>query len=67
MDQNSQNNALINNSRIAWPTSILMPFLNFLDNLLLEAYIIFHKDVDDFQIEHKICKSVFFSGVQYPL
>ena len=34
MDQNSQNIVLINNSRTTWPTSILMLFLSFGDNLL---------------------------------
>ena len=26
-----------------------------LDNLLQDAYIIFQKDIDNFEIEHKIC------------
>ena len=30
-----------------------MLFLSFLENLLLDAYIIFQKDVDNFEIEHK--------------
>ena len=34
MDQNSQNIALINNSRTIWPTEILMLFVSSLDNLL---------------------------------
>ena len=45
----------INNSRTAWPTLILMLFLSSLDNLLIGAYIIFQKDVDNFEIEHKTC------------
>ena len=45
----------INNSRTAWPTLILMLFLSSLDNLLYNAYIIFQKDVDNFEIEHKTC------------
>ena len=44
----------INNSRTAWPTLILMLFLSSLDNLL-NACIIFQKEVDNFEIEHKIC------------
>ena len=32
MDQNSQNDILINNSKTAWPTKILMPFFSSLDN-----------------------------------
>ena len=53
MDQNSQNVVWINNSRNAWPTCILMLILSFLDNLLLDAYIIYQKGVDNFDIEHK--------------
>ena len=45
----------INNSKSAWPTLILMLFLSSLDNLLEDAYIIFQKDVDNFEIEHKTC------------
>ena len=41
MDQNSQNIVLINKSRTAWPTQILMLFLSSLDNLLQDTYIIF--------------------------
>ena len=44
---------LINNSRITWPTKILLTFLNFSDNLLLDAYIIFSKNVDYVEIVHK--------------
>ena len=43
----------INNSKTAWPTLILMLFLSSLDNLLEDAYIIFQKDIDNFEIEHK--------------
>ena len=32
-----------------------MLFLSFLDNLLYDAYIIFHKGVINFEIEHKTC------------
>ena len=30
-----------------------MSFLSSLDNLLKDTYIIFQKDVDNFEIEHK--------------
>ena len=46
MDQNSQNVVLINNSRTAWPTYMLILFLSSLDNLLQDAYIIFQKGVN---------------------
>ena len=39
--QNMQNIVVIKNSRIPWPTKILMPFLSFSENLLQYAYIIF--------------------------
>ena len=55
MDQNSQNVIWINNSRTAGPTSILMLFVNSLDNLQFDAHIIFQKGVDNFEIEHKTC------------
>ena len=32
-----------------------MQFLSSLDNLLYDAYIIFQKSVDNFEIEHKTC------------
>ena len=32
-----------------------MPFLSSLENLLKDAYIIFQKGVDNFEMEHKIC------------
>ena len=53
MDENSQNIILTNNSRTTWPTWILMLFLCLLDNLLWDAYIIFQKWVDNFEIEYK--------------
>ena len=56
MDQKSQNVVLINNSRTAWPTYILMLFLSFLDNLLQDALSFFQKGVDNFEIEHKTCR-----------
>ena len=40
-----------------------MPFLSSLDNLLLEAFIIFQKSVDNFEIQQKK-KSYFKLGVQ---
>ena len=53
MDQNSQNVVWINNARTAWPTYILVLFLNSLDKLLQDAFIIYQKGVDSFEIEHK--------------
>ena len=44
MDQNSQNNVLIDNSRTDLSTWILMPFLNSLHNI--DANNIFLKGVD---------------------
>ena len=41
MDQNNQNAVWINISRTAWPT---------LDNIELEAYIIFQKGIDNYEI-----------------
>ena len=55
MDQNIQNIILINKSRIAWLTWILTLFLSFLDNLQQDAYIVFQKGVDYFELEHKTC------------
>ena len=52
----------INNSGTAWPTLILMLFLSSLDNLLSDAYIIFQKDVDNFEIENKTCNFGAFCG-----
>ena len=45
----------INNSRTALPTLILMLFLSSSDNLLSDAYVIFQKDVDVYEKEHKTC------------
>ena len=55
IDQNVQNIILINNSRTAWPSQILMPFLSFADNLIHDACIISKKNVDNFVIVHKTC------------
>ena len=46
----------INNSKTACPTLILVLFLSSMDNLLYDAYIIFQKDVDNFEIEQKTYK-----------
>ena len=46
---------LIHNLKTTGPTKISIPFFNFLDNLLEDAYIISRKGVDDFEIEHKTC------------
>ena len=42
-----------------------MLYLSSLDNLLEDAYIIFQKSVDNFEIEHKTC--LFLVRVQFPL
>ena len=52
----------IKNSRTAWRTLILMLILSSLDNFLYDAYIIFQKDVDIFEIEHKTCSFLSFLG-----
>ena len=44
LDQNRQNIVLINNSRTAWLTKIVMPFLSVSDNLLRDNYIIKKKE-----------------------
>ena len=41
---------MINNSRTAWPTEILMSFLSFSDNLLQDSYFSFQSGVDNFQV-----------------
>ena len=46
---------MIHNLETAWPTQISMPFLSCLDNLLEDAYIIFQKGVDNFEMERKTC------------
>ena len=60
------NFVLIINSTIVWPTEILLPFLSFSDNLFKDAYIIFQKSVDNFEIVHKTC-SIFGLGCSTPL
>ena len=55
MDENSQ---IMFWSITQEPLGLLkswMPFLSSLDNLLWNAYVIFHKGVDNFEIEHKTC------------
>ena len=54
---------LIHNLKTAGPTKILIPYISSLNNLLYDACIIFQKDVDNFEIEHKTC----YLGVQFPL
>ena len=51
IDQNNILHILINNSRTAAPTKILMPFLSSSDNLFPD-HIIFHKYVDNFEVAH---------------
>ena len=46
IDQNNILNVLINISKNAWPTRILMLFLSFSDKLLQDAYTIFQNSVD---------------------
>ena len=41
VDRNVQNIVLINNSRTSWPTTILIPFFSFSDNLLQDTSILF--------------------------
>ena len=55
MDQDRQNVILINNKRTARPTNIFVLFLSSFYNLLKDAYVIFQKGVDNFEIEHKMC------------
>ena len=55
IDQNNILNVLIFNLKTTWSTKISMPFLSSLDNLILDAYIIFQKGVDYFEIENKTC------------
>ena len=55
MDQNNILTVLIHNLETTSPTKLSMPFLSSLDNLLYDAYIIFHKSVDNFEIAHKTC------------
>ena len=52
IDQHNTLHIFINNSRINWPTEILMQILSFVDKLLLDACIIL-KSVDNFEIAHK--------------
>ena len=44
---------LIYDIKNSWPTKNSMPLLSSLDSLLSDAYIIFHKSVDNFEIAHK--------------
>ena len=48
-----QNIVLINNSRTDWSMKFSVHFLSFSDNLLQDAYIIFPKNVDQYEIVHK--------------
>ena len=53
IDQNIQNVVWIDNSRTGVAHKILMLILSF--KLLQDAFDIIHKDVDNFEIEHKTC------------
>ena len=46
---------LIYNLKTAWPTKIPMSFLNSLNIFFKDAYAVFQKGVDYFEIEHKTC------------
>ena len=57
MDQNSQNIVLVNDSRTALPTKILLLFLSSLDNFTTRyIYYFFQKSVYNFEMEHKTCQ-----------
>ena len=43
----------IHNLKTNGPIKISIPFFSFLDNLLKDAYIIFQKGVNNFEIEYK--------------
>ena len=60
MDESSQNNVLINNSRTAFPTSIFDVIFKFprqfsIKCIYLSFFFSSQKGVDNFEIEHKIC------------
>ena len=55
IDSNIILTVLIYNLKTAWPTKISMPFLSSSNNLLQDAYFIFQKGVDYFEIEYKTC------------
>ena len=42
--------------RTEGPTEIVMLFLSFSDNLLLNVCFIFHRTVDNFEMAHKTCQ-----------
>ena len=51
-------NTILKNKVCIWSCFALQNFnaiLSSLDNLLKDAYIIFQKSVDNFEIEHKTC------------
>ena len=52
--QYNPNFVLINNSRTAWLLKFQL-FVNSVVNLLKDAYIIFQKSVENFEIKHKPC------------
>ena len=63
MDQNSQNIVLVNDSRTALPTKILLLFFSSLDNFTIRyIYYFFQESVDNFEMEHKTCQ-IFFIKV----
>ena len=54
---------VINSSRTAWPTKILIPFLRFSDSLLQDSHTVFQNSVDNFEIVHnaQFCLKMQFS------
>ena len=53
IDQNVQNIVLLNNSRTALPTKVLMPFLSFSNKFASECLNYFQYSADNFESAHK--------------
>ena len=62
-DATKKNLILINKSRTAWSTKILMSCLSFSDNLLQDNHIIFQKNAADFEKVHKTCLILVWGAV----
>ena len=60
------NIVLINNSRTAGATKILLSYLNFSENLLQYSHIIFQRSVDFHEVAYKTC-SILVWGAVFPL
>ena len=74
MDQKSQNNSLINDSRTTWSTLILICYFWVIWAVFCKKFTLFWqqawKALDNFEIEHKTyltCLYFFLLGMQYPL